>query len=87
MSARCVLAAADNEPRFTNNINVTVPHISTDKSVAAFTRPQDRQPEPLRLRFAVWMKSGLLPQPLCVAHSGEEQIDFFPGDDEGATRQ
>lgn len=31
--AQCVLAAADNEPRFTNVINVAVPHISTDKSV------------------------------------------------------
>jgi hypothetical protein len=26
-------AAADREPRFTNVINVAVPHISTDKSV------------------------------------------------------
>jgi hypothetical protein len=31
--ARCILAAASDEPRFTNVINVTVPHVSTDESV------------------------------------------------------
>src|ERR1043165_336117 len=32
-SAAFVADAADNEPRFTNVINIAVPHISTDKSV------------------------------------------------------